>query len=120
MMLPHLAEVVDEICIIKSVQTDQFNHAPAQLFLNSGFSQPGRPSLGSWVLYGLGSEAQDLPALHRHVHGQRDQRRCGQLVQRVPADRSTPASDCGIRATRSSTSPVRPAWTRGSSATHST
>jgi len=61
-MLPHLAQVVDQISIIKSVHTDQFNHAPAQIFLNSGFSQPGRPSLGSWVVYGLGSEAQDLPA----------------------------------------------------------
>jgi len=61
-MLPHLAQVVDEISIIKSVHTDQFNHAPAQIFFNSGFSQPGRPSLGSWVVYGLGSEAQDLPA----------------------------------------------------------
>ena len=48
--------------IIKSVHTDQFNHAPAQIFFNTGFSQPGRPSLGSWVIYGLGSEAQDLPA----------------------------------------------------------
>jgi len=61
-MLPHLAQVVDEITIIKSVHTDQFNHAPAQIFLNTGFSQPGRPSLGSWVVYGLGSEAEDLPA----------------------------------------------------------
>jgi hypothetical protein len=61
-MLPHLAGVVDDICIIKSAHTDQFNHAPAQIFLNTGFSQPGRPSLGSWVLYGLGSEATDLPA----------------------------------------------------------
>src|ERR1700677_1833737 len=43
-MLPHLARVVDEISIIKSVHTDQFNHAPAQIFFNSGFSQPGRPS----------------------------------------------------------------------------
>jgi uncharacterized protein (DUF1501 family) len=61
-MLPHLAKVVDEICIIKSVHTDQFNHAPAQLFLNTGFSQPGRPCLGSWVTYGLGCETSDLPA----------------------------------------------------------
>jgi uncharacterized protein (DUF1501 family) len=61
-MLPHLARVVDEIAIIKSCHTDQFNHAPAQIFFNSGFSQPGRPCLGSWVTYGLGSEAQDLPA----------------------------------------------------------
>src|SRR3954467_5988764 len=60
--LPHLAEIVDDICLIKSMKTDQFNHAPAQIFLNTGFAQPGRPSLGSWVLYGLGSETQDLPS----------------------------------------------------------
>src|SRR4029079_7002317 len=61
-MLPHLAKIVDEIAIIKSTRTDQFNHAPAQIFLNTGFAQPGRPSMGSWVFYGLGSETQDLPA----------------------------------------------------------
>ncbi len=61
-MLPHLAEVVDDLCLIKSVHTDQFNHAPAQILLNTGFGQPGRPSMGSWVTYGLGSEATDLPA----------------------------------------------------------
>jgi Protein of unknown function (DUF1501) len=61
-MLPNLAKVADNICIIKSMHTDQFNHAPAQIFLNTGFSQPGRPSIGSWVTYGLGSEASDLPA----------------------------------------------------------
>ncbi len=61
-VLPHLAEIVDDICIIKSVKTDQFNHAPAQIFLNTGFSQPGRPSMGSWVTYGLGAETQELPA----------------------------------------------------------
>ena len=61
-MLPHLATVADEICFVKSVSTDQFNHAPAQIFFNSGFSQPGRPCLGSWVLYGLGAETQELPA----------------------------------------------------------
>jgi hypothetical protein len=61
-VMPHLAKVVDELCLIRSVRTDQFNHAPAQIFLNTGFSQPGRPSLGSWVIYGLGSESKDLPA----------------------------------------------------------
>src|SRR5918992_1321240 len=61
-LLPHLAKVVDDICIVKSVRTDQFNHAPAQLFLNTGFAQPGRPSFGSWVLYGLGAETNELPA----------------------------------------------------------
>jgi hypothetical protein len=61
-MLPHLAGVVDDVCVVKSVRTDQFNHAPAQIFFNTGFSQPGRPSLGSWVLYGLGAETQNLPS----------------------------------------------------------
>src|SRR5918911_411896 len=61
-LLPHLAKVVDDVCLVKSVHTDQFNHAPAQIFFNTGFAQPGRPSIGSWVLYGLGSEARDLPA----------------------------------------------------------
>ena len=61
-MLPHLAKIVDDICIVKSVRTDQFNHAPAQIMFQTGFSQPGRPSMGSWVLYGLGAETQNLPA----------------------------------------------------------
>lgn len=61
-VVPHLSRIVDDITLIKSVHTDQFNHAPAQIFFNTGFSQPGRPSLGSWVTYGLGAEANDLPA----------------------------------------------------------
>ncbi|OWK46682.1 hypothetical protein FRUB_00381 [Fimbriiglobus ruber] len=61
-VLPHLAKVVDDVCFVKSVKTDQFNHAPAQIFFNTGFGQPGRPSLGSWVLYGLGAESRELPA----------------------------------------------------------
>lgn len=61
-MLPNLARVVDDICIIRSLRTDQFNHGPAQIFLNTGFAQPGRPSLGSWVIYGLGAETENLPA----------------------------------------------------------
>jgi uncharacterized protein (DUF1501 family) len=60
--LPHLAKIADEICLIKSCRTDQFNHAPAQIFFQTGFSQPGRPSMGSWALYGLGAESQNLPA----------------------------------------------------------
>lgn len=60
--LVHLPKIVDDITLVKSVHTDQFNHAPAQIFLNTGFSQPGRPSLGSWVTYGLGAETRDLPA----------------------------------------------------------
>ncbi len=61
-VMPHLGSIVDDICLIKSMKTDQFNHAPAQIFFNTGFAQPGRPSLGSWVVYGLGAETQQLPA----------------------------------------------------------
>src|SRR5262245_54788150 len=61
-VLPHLAKIVDDVCIVKSVHTDQFNHAPAQLFFNTGFAQPGRPSIGSWVTYGIGADTNDLPA----------------------------------------------------------
>ncbi|MCB9878740.1 MAG: DUF1501 domain-containing protein [Planctomycetes bacterium] len=60
--LRHLAQVADELCIVRSMHTDQFNHAPAQLLLNSGFAQPGRPSMGSWAVYGLGAESKELPA----------------------------------------------------------
>lgn len=60
-VLPHLAQVVDDLAFVRSVHTDQFNHAPAQIFMNTGSPLPGRPSIGSWVTYGLGSEADDLP-----------------------------------------------------------
>jgi len=59
--LPRLAGVVDELAIIRSMNTDQFNHAPAQMLLYTGFPRMGRPSMGSWVTYGLGSENQNLP-----------------------------------------------------------
>lgn len=60
-LLPHLATVTDDIAVIKSMVTEQFNHAPAQLFLNTGNAQPGRPGMGSWLTYGLGSESENLP-----------------------------------------------------------
>jgi hypothetical protein len=60
--LPWLGKIADDICLIKSMRTDQFNHAPAQIYFNTGFQQPGRPSMGSWLVYGLGSETQNLPA----------------------------------------------------------
>ena len=59
--IPHFHEHADDLCVIKSMHTDQFNHAPAELFVHTGFPQPGRPSFGAWTTYGLGSENQDLP-----------------------------------------------------------
>ena len=59
--LPHLEKHIDDLCLIKSMRTDQFNHAPAQLLVQTGDARLGHPSLGSWVLYGLGTENQNLP-----------------------------------------------------------
>ena len=61
-IIPHMAELADEACIIKSMWTDQFNHSPAELFLFTGTQRAGAASMGSWVTYGLGSENQNLPA----------------------------------------------------------
>jgi uncharacterized protein (DUF1501 family) len=61
-LLPNLAKVADELCLVHSLHTEEINHAPAQLFLHTGFGRGGRPSIGSWVTYGLGSENSDLPA----------------------------------------------------------
>lgn len=60
-VLPHTAKIADDICLIRTIQTDAVNHAPAQIMMNTGSQQFGRPSLGSWTLYGLGSESNDLP-----------------------------------------------------------
>ncbi|PYV39739.1 MAG: sulfatase [Acidobacteria bacterium] len=60
-LLPHLGEIADDIAIVRSVSTTQFNHAPAQIFMNTGHQIAGRPSLGSWLTYGIGSEAANLP-----------------------------------------------------------
>ena len=60
-LLPHTASIVDELSIVTTCKTDLFNHAPAKLFMNAGSGLFGRPSMGSWVTYGLGSECKDLP-----------------------------------------------------------
>lgn len=60
-LLPHHRKIVDEICFIQSMNTDVFNHGPAKIFMNSGSPQPGRPSMGSWITYGLGSQCDNLP-----------------------------------------------------------
>src|SRR5919204_4257699 len=60
-LLPQLASIADDIAIVRSVHTTQFNHAPGQIFMNTGTQVFGRPSIGSWLTYGLGSESRDLP-----------------------------------------------------------
>jgi hypothetical protein len=68
-LLPHTAKVVDDLCIIKSLYTEQINHDPAVTFAQTGFQLPGRPSIGAWVSYGLGSENDNLPAFVVMVTG---------------------------------------------------
>ena len=60
-LLPHHQKIVDEVCWLRGMQTDVFNHGPAKIFMQTGSPQPGRPSIGSWVTYGIGSESQNLP-----------------------------------------------------------
>jgi len=59
--LPHFAKIVDDVTFVKSIATNVFNHGPAKVFFNTGSPQFGRPSMGSWVTYGIGSESKDLP-----------------------------------------------------------
>src|SRR5258708_2355673 len=68
-ILPHLHSVADELCLVRSMFTDQFNHAPAQLFVHTGSPRLGRPGMGAWLSYGLGSENRNLPAFVVLVSG---------------------------------------------------
>ena len=68
-LFPHLAQQLGDVTLVRSMFTDQFNHAPAELLLFSGAPRPGRPSMGSWISYGLGSENRDLPAFVVMVSG---------------------------------------------------
>ena len=60
-IFPHVGSVADELCVIRSMKTEAINHDPAHTFMNTGTTISGRPSMGSWLLYGLGSDAEDLP-----------------------------------------------------------
>ena len=70
-LLPHFQTVTDDVCIVRSMYTDQFNHAPAQLLLYTGSPRPGRASMGSWLTYGLGSENENLPGFMVLVSGEK-------------------------------------------------
>lgn len=69
-LLPNVARHADDLAIIKTLKTEEFNHGPAQLFMHTGFGRFGRPSMGSWISYGLGSETDDLPAYVVMITGQ--------------------------------------------------
>lgn len=70
-LIPHTASIADEIAIVKGLVTDAFNHAPAQVMMSTGTQQFGRPSMGAWTLYGLGSESRDLPGFVVFSSGQK-------------------------------------------------
>jgi hypothetical protein len=76
--LPHTASIVDDVCFVKSMHTTQINHAPAILFFLTGGEMPGRPSMGAWLTYGLGSETQDLPGFVVMTSIDRE-KSCGQI-----------------------------------------
>ena len=110
-LLPQYQRIVDKIAIIKSMYTDEFNHAPAEMLLYTGNRRPGYASMGSWITYGLGSESQNLPGFVVLVSGGTD----------PPAARASGAADicpacsracsAAARASRSCTCPIPRAWT---------
>jgi hypothetical protein len=104
-LLPHLAKVADDICIVRSVHTDAINHDPAITFFQTGFQQAGRPSMGSWASYGLGSENANLPAyvvLVSHGSSKRDTQA---LYSRLWGSGFLPSAHQGVKF-RSSGDPV--------------
>ena len=96
-LLPHTGSVVDDICIVKSMFTEAINHDPAITFIQTGSQQPGRPSLGAWASYGLGSEAEDLPAFLVLIsHGSGKDSNQG-LLERLWGSGFLPSSHQGVK-----------------------
>ena len=113
-LLPHTAQIVDDICIVKSLHTEAINHDPAITFIQTGNQQPGRPSLGAWLSYGLGSENDDLPAfvvmISQASNGSNDQ----PMLSRLWGSGFLPSQHQGVRfrdrrRSRCCISPIRPA-----------
>lgn len=104
-LLPHTAKVIDDICLIRSMHTEAINHDPAITFIQTGSQQPGRPSLGAWLSYGLGSEAEDLPAFIVLIsHGSGKDANQG-LLERLWGSGFLPSNHQGVKL-RSSGDPV--------------
>ncbi len=112
-LLPHLTTIADDIAIVKSMQTTQFNHAPAQIFMNTGHQVIGRPSMGSWLSYGLGIREQGPPRVRR-ADLRREQPRRRQVVLGLAAScpPSTRASSSAAAPIRCCSSPIPTASTR--------
>jgi Protein of unknown function (DUF1501) len=104
-LLPHTGKIVDDICIVRSMHTEAINHDPAITFMQTGSQQPGRPSMGSWLSYGLGSEAEDLPAFVVMIsHGTGKDANQG-LLDRLWGSGFLPSSHQGVKF-RSGSDPV--------------
>lgn len=104
-LLPHTSKVVDDLCIVRSMHTEAINHDPAITFMQTGSQQPGRPSMGSWLSYGLGSEADDLPAFVVMIsHGTGKDANQG-LLDRLWGSGFLPSSHQGVKF-RSGSEPV--------------
>lgn len=104
-LLPHTSKVVDDICIVRSMHTEAINHDPAITFMQTGSQQPGRPSMGAWLSYGLGSEAEDLPAFVVMIsHGTGSDANQG-LLDRLWGSGFLPSSHQGVKF-RSGSEPV--------------
>ncbi len=104
-LLPHTSQVLDKLCLIRSMHTEAINHDPAITFMQSGSQQPGRPSLGAWLSYGLGSEAEDLPAFIVLIsHGTGKDANQG-LMDRLWGSGFLPSSHQGVKL-RSGADPV--------------
>lgn len=98
-------KIVDELCIVRSMHTEAINHDPAITFMQTGSQQPGRPSMGSWLSYGLGSEAEDLPAFVVMIsHGTGKDANQG-LLDRLWGSGFLPSSHQGVKF-RSGADPV--------------
>jgi hypothetical protein len=104
-LLPHTGKIVDDLCIVRSMHTEAINHDPAITFMQTGSQQPGRPSMGSWLSYGLGSEAEDLPAFVVMIsHGTGSDANQG-LLDRLWGSGFLPSSHQGVKF-RSGSEPV--------------
>ncbi len=115
-LLPHTAKIVDDICLVRSMHTEAINHDPAITFIQTGSQQPGRPSFGAWLSYGLGSENDDLPAfvvMISHGSGNRPPTRaCSTAVgQRLSAVEPSGRAASAAAAIRCCISPIRRAST---------
>ena len=104
-LMPHTASIVDEICFIKSMHTEQINHDPAITFFQTGFQLAGRPSIGSWMSYGLGSMNRDLPAFIALTSRGTGRPSCQPLYDRLWGSGFMPTSYAGVKL-RSAADPV--------------